>query len=118
VAKSKYQKEREARRRQWERHIREWRESGLSQAEYCRRYRLKPHRMIYWRKRIPDEPSTENPADKSLVEVFPHQTLNQFKSDEPSALLHLIISNRFRIEVQTDFDPSALRRLILTLETL
>jgi hypothetical protein len=119
MAKSNYQKEREVKRLQWERHIRAWRESGLSQAEYCRLHQLKPHQMIYWRERIPDESSTKSPAaDHSLVEVFPHQSSKQFEPAELSASLYLIISDRFRIDIRNDFDPAALRRLILTLETL
>jgi hypothetical protein len=103
-----------------ERHIRAWRESGLSQAEYCRLHHLKPHQMIYWRVRMPDESSTLSPtADHSLVEVFPHQSSKQFGSDDqPSAALHLLVGDRFRVEVQNGFDPATLRQLIFTLETL
>ena len=40
------------RRSLWENHIEQWRISGLSQAAYCRRHRLKVHRFYYWRRRL------------------------------------------------------------------
>jgi hypothetical protein len=40
------------RRSLWENHIEHWQISGLSQAAYCRRHRLKVHRFYYWRRRL------------------------------------------------------------------
>ena len=44
----------EDRRRQFQEHIRRWRSSGLTQAEYCRRNELKWSTFHYWRKRLQD----------------------------------------------------------------
>ena len=40
------------RRSSWESHIEQWKASGLSQAAYCRKHRLKAHRFYYWRRRL------------------------------------------------------------------
>jgi len=40
------------RRRRFEQHVRRWRSSGLTQAEYCRRNDLKWSTFHYWRKRL------------------------------------------------------------------
>jgi hypothetical protein len=40
------------RRSSWENHIEQWKASGLSQAAYCRKHRLKAHRFYYWRRRL------------------------------------------------------------------
>lgn len=35
----------------WQRHVAQWRTSGLSKAAYCQRYALTYHQMVYWSKK-------------------------------------------------------------------
>lgn len=36
----------------WQQHINPWRDSGLSQVEFCRQHNIKQHNLHYWRKRL------------------------------------------------------------------
>jgi len=36
----------------WQSHINAWKQSGLSQAEYCRKHSLNAHTFSYWRSRL------------------------------------------------------------------
>jgi hypothetical protein len=36
----------------WRSHLNQVKKSGVGQAEYCRRYGLKPHQLSYWKGRI------------------------------------------------------------------
>ena len=42
----------EQKRSYWKQHIDSWQETGLTQAEYCRRHNLKHHQLVYWKKRF------------------------------------------------------------------
>lgn len=42
--------------RYWREHFSHWRESGVSQSEYCHRAGLSRHKFKYWRRKL--EPST------------------------------------------------------------
>jgi hypothetical protein len=59
------QQELEQKRPDWETHIASWRASRVSQAEYCRRYELKFHQFVYWRRKFAPKPNTP----LSLVQV-------------------------------------------------
>ena len=61
--------ERAAKRQYWQEQFENWKESGLTQAEYCRRHGLKQHQWWYWKKRLIDSaaPGTyPTAADRSI----------------------------------------------------
>ncbi len=35
----------------WQRHVEQWRTSGLSKMAYCQQYALTYHQMVYWSKK-------------------------------------------------------------------
>ena len=35
----------------WQRHVTQWRNSGLSKMAYCQQYALTYHQMVYWSKK-------------------------------------------------------------------
>jgi hypothetical protein len=92
----------------WENHIQAWQQSGLSQAEYCRRNDLKNHRWWYWRKRI----SYPSDTDVTFVPL-------RFSSSEisPSGI-SVVTPNGYRIEINNGFDFSKLRQLIVAVRGL
>lgn len=57
----------------WQRHVNQWRESGLSKMAYCQQYSLVYHQMVYWCsksiKEIDDVKGTAN--DFIAVSVTP-----------------------------------------------
>ncbi|MHC4215300.1 MAG: IS66 family insertion sequence element accessory protein TnpA [Planctomycetota bacterium] len=97
------------RRRQFAEHIRRWRDSRLTQAEYCRRNELKWSTFHYWRKRLQDKPTAV-----TLVEVPVRKNL----SCQPCHELTLILGDRYRVEIGDDFNPSTLAKLVDTLGRL
>ena len=103
---------RQGRRRQFEGHVRRWRSSGLSQAEYCRRNDLKWSTFHYWRKRL-----ATSSAAVTLVQV--PMGFNSNRSDcQPCQELTLVLGDRYKVEVGDNFNPSTLARLVNTLGQL
>ena len=66
----------------WKNHLQQWRQSGLNQAEYCRRHNLKYSRFYKWKDRLcnyypPDSwDGKTNGNSIKLVEVKRDFTLN------------------------------------------
>ena len=95
-------------RRLWETRLEGWRESGLTQVEYCRLHNLDTRNFQYWKKKI-----LPKPLGAALVEL-PAQFLTN-PSLPASSPLCLVINGRFRIEVSSGFDVGTLERLIMVL---
>ena len=36
----------------WQRHVNQWRTSGLSKMAYCQQYALTYHQMVYWSAKL------------------------------------------------------------------
>ena len=102
----------EQKRIYWMQHIDSWQETGLSQAEYCRRHNLKDHQLTYWKKRFL--------KTETEVSFVPLKLENFF--DTPArtdqASLCLIINNQFKIEIRAGFDAQLFRQLIYALRGL
>jgi lambda repressor-like predicted transcriptional regulator len=55
---------------QWHRHVKAWRESGLSQADYCRQQGLNPKTLSAWARRaLPED--RDAPLEIIAVQVTP-----------------------------------------------
>jgi len=106
----------EALRRYWKEQIENWQKSGLSQSEFCRRYNLKFHRFVYWRKRFIRRAAPI--CSPGIVEV-PFVIGTGGLVPEPLKPVRLAVGARkYRIEVERDFDPIALRQLIDVLDQM
>jgi hypothetical protein len=96
----------------WQEHLERWRQSGLSQIEYCRQNGIKPRRWNYWKKNLTRK---SNEANISFVPV-------QLSSSLPVPInrsnLNLFTSNGYKVEVGIGFDPATLKQLILTVQSL
>ena len=94
-------------RRYWEKHLKEWRESGLSQAEYCRRHDLRVYQFTYWKKRL----NSGTPAGVEAVELVVGGL--GFSPGGACSPIRIMVGNgRFQIEVTTGFEPSLLRQVV------
>ena len=93
----------------WKKRIEQWRQSGLSQAEYCRRHHLKDHQLTYWKRRFE---KTETAV--SFVSL-PVGTSSLAVNTAP---LTLSIDNHFKVEIRPGFDGHLLRQLIVALQGL
>jgi hypothetical protein len=92
----------------WERHVREWKRSGLSQAGYCRQHLISLKCFVYWkRKLIAAERST------SLVEAPRFKAAQVLSHLKP---LCLRIGHRYSIEIERGFDPETLDQVLRVVE--
>lgn len=96
----------------WEKQIKGWKESGLSQSAYCREHNLIPHRFTYWKQKLVKSPD----AQVALVEV--HMKTGSNHSPTYSSPLRLVFNNQFHIEIDRGFDPATLRLLIHVLQRI
>ncbi len=93
-------------RKFWLTHIKAWKDSNLSQAEYCRRQGLKTHRLCYWVNKKSAKP--DHPL--ALVEIpLPKMPV---RSD---AALKLTIDNHYQLEISDHFSPATLEQILHTL---
>src|SRR5271170_3246367 len=105
----------------WNALLNDFRRSGLTQAEFCRRRQISLHSF---RKRL-YQPRPSQPApsdDRSSASVNHHflpvtilpDPILSITASQPH--LELILSNGRRIAVAAGFDPQTLRRLIAVVE--
>ncbi len=99
-----------------ERHISAWRQSGLSQSQYCRQHKLHPSTFAGWLSRLPSIqawPVALVPVPDTICKLV------QAASAEPeSAGFSLIVGRRCRIEIGRQFDAGTLTRLVAVLEDM
>ena len=93
-------------RRYWQSHVKAWKDSNLSQAEYCRRQGLKAHRLCYWVNKKPAKPN----HSLALVEI----PLQKMPAHSDIAL-KLTIDNHYQIEIADHFSSETLEQILLTL---
>lgn len=115
------------RRRYWNRHLRAWRRSGLTQAEYARQHHISPKSLSYWSGRgtsrrsigprpVPPAPapSAEGGPEVKFVPV-PHDLLAPSRTREASGHLVLRVGPRLRLTIPGDISPDTLTRVVQVL---
>ena len=101
-------RDRESCRQFWQQHVKNWQESGLNLAAYCRQLDLKYYQLRYWKSRL-----SEDPAGVSFV---PLQLSSNLPVPISYAPLRLHTPNGFSIDVSGGFDPCVLRQLIAAVQ--
>jgi len=79
----------------WQQHIDTWKISDLSQAAYCKKYQLKPHRFSYWKRKLSASPKSLVPASSGFIKLIPD---NVFSSSKDNSPLCVRLSNHYAIE--------------------
>ena len=97
-------------RRFWEFHINNWHQSKMSQTAYCREHELMLHRFIYWKKALARRDSS--------ISFVPVQISSNLPVAIEASTLILFTPNGYKIEVSTGFDPTMLKQLINTVQSL
>ena len=95
----------------WSGHMARWEASGLSQQDYCDQHRLVYSTFVYWRGRLKQlkyMPPEEEPVHFVPVKI---------KQTTASPLM-LEIHSHYRIEIQSDFDPVLLGKVLQVVEQL
>jgi hypothetical protein len=90
----------------WQTHVNQWANSGLSQAEYCRKNNLKLKSFTYFKSKF-----KKKNLSVQLVQI-PEE---QFKI--PS-YLKLNIASGLQIEIPDGFSRSTLEQVLMTLRVL
>ena len=91
---------------EWYRHVEAWRESGLSQADYCRQQGLNPKTLSAWSRRaLPIDKSA--PLEIIAVQVMPSAPGRCKRVTTACA--------RCRLELSTVVSPRWLAELLLCL---
>ena len=102
----------EQKRSYWKQHIESWQSSDSTQTAYCIQHELKNHQFTYWKKRF-----VQTDTGITFVPVKIRGGLLS-PPDKQTSSLQLTVGGDFQIEIQPDFDPGLLRRLITTLRSL
>ena len=89
----------------WQRHMQAWKESGNSQAGFCREHNLNIKTFTYWRRKL-----SKRSATVTLVQMPP--------LSNTAAPIKLIVNDRFAIEVSDGFGPDTLKQLVHVVRSL
>lgn len=92
----------------WARHVKAWRASGLTQAQYCGRHRLPKGSLGYWVSTL----SRAKPTKSSLVEVG-HAAINEEGQGSP---IELAVERRYLLRLWPGMKPDHLREVLSVLE--
>lgn len=108
-------KEKDGRRKSWEKHIRKWEQSGLTQVEYCRKHGISDKCFVYWKKRILLKPE-EKPL--SFVQIPVPEFFPDKKDINALDSLTVLLGNNIKIEINKNFDPDTLKKAVETLRSM
>ena len=90
----------------WKRQFQEYRKSGLSRRTFSEQIGVNKSTLDYWFARLRKEKQTTG-----LVEVKP------VSIPVSNCSLQIVVADRYRIEVYSDFDPHLFGEVVKTLET-
>jgi len=106
-------KEKEEKRKEWEKHIRRWNESGESQAEYCRIHKLNSKCFYYWKKQFHSETKSVSFVQLPVPESFTGVEKVKFNDS-----INILFDNNLKIEVNDNFNPDTLKKAVETLRSI
>jgi transposase-like protein len=97
--------------------VSEYKQSGLSRKEFCAAHGLSMHTLDAWRRRIAGSRQEIVPVE-IVEEGALRQGLKQAERMVPSGHFRVVLASGLRIEVESGFDASELRRLIAALNSV
>lgn len=103
---------REAKQSYWKQLIQNWRDSGLTQVQFCKENQLKKPTFMYWKSKF--DQKEDAPTTLLPVSILPDRVS---LSPQSSSGVSLSIGNRFTIHLESRFDTGTLSDLIELLET-
>jgi hypothetical protein len=105
----------ESPRQFYQKHLANWRGTGLSQAEYCRRNGLIRHRFGYWKKKLFTE---ERQVEFAVFPVNLSEHSVPCIQDRVSSPLRLMVNSRFSLEIPDQFSQDTLTKVLQVLQVL
>jgi hypothetical protein len=118
-------KNRTSRRPFWQKHLRAWSESGLTQTDYCRQHQLSAAAFGWWKRQLQGRPSRRKRSSGAKRPLRHRQATVQFvevqrgphvDASSSPAIYEVLLPQGRAIRVGHDFDPDVLKRLITTVE--
>jgi len=99
----------------WQKHISQWSESGLTQAEYCRRNKLSAAAFHWWKRHLQKKLMARKkpPTPMQFVEVHSVPPIHAGRNET----YEVVLSRGRAIRVDRDFDSDVLKRLIAVVES-
>lgn len=91
----------------WEKHIKHWQGSSLTQAEYCRRNNLKAKLFTYWKRRL------KVATNEVLFVPVP---IKLPRLEKPTYHIKVSVNDRYCLEVPDGFTPDTLEQILRVLE--
>ncbi len=96
----------------WSAHIEAWRQSGVSQAEYCRENGINNHQFGYWKKKFAN---IEKSAQRSAFVAIPVQHKPVQSLDQVDSGITVKVSG-ITIRLAAKFSATAFRRAMIVLQ--
>ncbi len=112
MAQKKSTSEQIKKARRWQRHLQIWRESGLTQVEYCRINNLGVKAFGYWLRK---DRKSNNPSPLQLIPVTFRAQSSMNPVEKSSTGLYFNFSDRARIEIARDFDRETFSQILSVL---
>jgi transposase len=100
-----------ANERFWRETLTHWQRSGLSVADYCRRYRMSAARFYAWRRELARRDDTTTRAAATAATFLPVQVL----ADRTPAI-EIVLANDRVVRVPAGFDERTLRHVLALAE--
>lgn len=98
----------------WQSHLANWKDSGLSQAEYCRQNNLKSTRFTYWKLKLS---SQDSPMELIQVCAESIPSISSVPAFNNSGVpLRLTVNCRFSIDIPDGFSQGTLQQVLRTLQ--
>jgi predicted alpha/beta hydrolase family esterase len=97
---------------QWRWHVEAWRESGLSQADYCRQQDLNPKTFSLWTRRVRRELSMDTGAPLEVIPVHVLSSLASVTTTTAEAGVMLRFPSGAQLELSTAVSPRWLAELL------
>lgn len=97
----------------WYRHVTQWQKSGIKIRKYCREQGLNVYSFSYWRKKFKSKNNSI-----SFVQLPNLNSFEQIKNINSFNAIKVVISNNIKIEINDEFNPITLKKVIETLRSM
>jgi hypothetical protein len=107
----------------WARHLQRWKQSGLSQAQYCRQQQLSTPAFGWWKRHLTAIPTRGHPAttrrrargkDRSFVELTRADSGVLAPADEGA--YEIVLPGGRQLRLGRHWEPDRVRQLLRLLE--
>ena len=107
-----YEKKKIDNREFWQKHVRSWRASGMSQADYCRLHGLKNHRLTYYKLQEDKRTSAKSTATGGKQSRAEKLFLPVKMVSPVGGSMRVILDNGVSIEFDNNSDPVWLGKVL------